>query len=140
MPILASSDKCYGCGACSNICPKKCIEMRINEYGELRPVVNLDSCVDCGKCAKVCVGLNEPSLSKPLDVYAMAICDENHKKGCASGGAARLLYEEALANGAVIAAFTVDFTAQKQFIIRRLITWNTHTFFISIFTVNHFCI
>lgn len=114
MPILASSDKCYGCGACSNICPKKCIEMRINEYGELRPVVNLDSCVDCGKCAKVCVGLNEPSLSKPLDVYAMAICDENHKKGCASGGAARLLYEEALANGAVVYGCNFD----KDYILR----------------------
>lgn len=107
MPLLASSDKCYGCAACSNVCPKKCIEMRNNEYGELRPVVDLCSCVSCGQCSKICAALKEPSLFEPLDIYAMTISDENHKKGCASGGAARLFYEEALTNDSVV--FGCDF-------------------------------
>lgn len=114
MPLLASSDKCYGCAACSNVCPKKCIVMRNNEYGELRPVVDLCSCVSCGQCTKICAALKEPSLFEPLDIYAMTISDENHKKGCASGGAARLFYEEALANGSVV--YGCDF--DKDYILR----------------------
>lgn len=116
MPILASSNKCYGCAACSNICPKKCIEMRINEYGELRPTVNVQACVSCGQCTKVCAALKKPILFKPLDVYAMTASDENHKKGCASGGAARLLYEEELANGSVVYGcdFDEDYTLRMM--------------------------
>lgn len=114
MPILASLDKCYGCAACSNVCPKKCIEMRNNEYGECRPIVDLRSCVNCGQCTKVCAALKEPSLFEPLDVYAMTMSDENRKTGCASGGAARLFYEEALANGSVV--FGCDF--DEKYILR----------------------
>ena len=114
MQLLASSDKCYGCAACSNVCPKKCIEMRNNEYGEVRPVVDLSSCVSCGQCTKICAALKEPSLFEPLDIYAMTIRDKNHKKGCASGGAARLFYEEALANDAVV--FGCDF--DENYILR----------------------
>lgn len=114
MPILASSDKCYGCAACSNICPKKCIEMRNNEYGELRPVVDWHLCVNCGQCTKVCAALKEPVLFEPLDVYAMTISDENHQKGCASGGAVRIFYEEALTNNYVV--FGCDF--DKDYILR----------------------
>ena len=81
--------------------------MRINEYGELRPVVDLHLCVNCGQCTKVCAALKKPDLFEPLEVYAMTISDKNHKKGCASGGAARLFYEEALTKGSMV--FGCDF-------------------------------
>lgn len=31
---LVSKDKCTGCGACSYICPKGCIEMKENDMHE----------------------------------------------------------------------------------------------------------
>lgn len=99
MPVLASSDKCYGCAACSNVCQKRCIEMNINEYGELRPLVNYELCVDCGLCTSVCGAMKLPHLVEPKDVIAMAI-NELRRKGSASGGAARSLYEVALNSGA----------------------------------------
>ena len=106
MPVLASSDKCYGCAACSNVCQKQCIEMYINEYGELRPLVNYELCVDCGLCTSVCGAMKLPHLVEPEEVIAMAI-NESRRKGSASGGAARALYEVALNSGAVV--FGCDF-------------------------------
>lgn len=42
---LVSKDKCTGCGACSYICPKGCIEMKENDMHELLPVINAYMCV-----------------------------------------------------------------------------------------------
>lgn len=41
---LVSKDKCTGCGACSYICPKGCIEMKENDMHELLPVINAYMC------------------------------------------------------------------------------------------------
>lgn len=114
MPTLATQEKCYGCAACSNICPKHCIAMATNEYGEQRPVIDYQKCVNCGKCTSVCPVLKQPVLETPLKVYAMTIRDYNHKKGSASGGAARLLYEQALKEGKVV--FGCDF--DEEYILR----------------------
>ncbi len=47
--------ECYGCGACAEICPKKCITMKEDEKGFLKASIDLAQCIDCGKCEKVCV-------------------------------------------------------------------------------------
>lgn len=108
MPILAPPNKCYGCAACSNICAKKCIKMEVNEYGEWRPILNLDLCVECGQCTKVCAALKQPLLVEPMGVYAAAIQSAAHRKGCASGGIARALYEEALQREMVVFGCDLD--------------------------------
>lgn len=116
MPILAPPNKCYGCAACSNICAKKCIKMQVNEYGEWRPILNLDLCVECGQCTKVCAALKQPLLVEPMGVYAAAIQSAAHRKGCASGGIARVLYEEALQRGMVV--FGCDFDENNHLRMR----------------------
>lgn len=114
MPALAINSKCYGCAACSNACPKKCIEMKLNENGEWRPLVNLHNCIECQKCIKVCPALKKPRFKEPLKTYAMMIADTNRKSGCASGGAARMLYEYALSTGKVV--YGCDF--DNEFVLR----------------------
>lgn len=37
-----SRNKCCGCGACVEICPKKALTMEEDEEGFLRPVLNMD--------------------------------------------------------------------------------------------------
>lgn len=120
MSMLASPEICYGCGACNNICPKNCIEMKINEYGELRPSVDLQSCIKCGQCTKVCPALKQPALSRPLSVTVLAIADDNLRKGCASGGAAKLFYEHAVKKGAAV--FGCDF--DQNYILRMRSAFN----------------
>ena len=44
---LISDSKCYGCGICAGICPKKALGMEINKRGFYRPVENQDTCVEC---------------------------------------------------------------------------------------------
>ncbi len=48
-----SRNKCCGCGACVEICPKKALTMEEDEEGFLRPVLNMDFCIDCGGCDNV---------------------------------------------------------------------------------------
>lgn len=54
MIVIRDKDKCCGCGACAQICPKHCILMKPDDEGFLYPDVDKSSCVDCGKCEKVC--------------------------------------------------------------------------------------
>lgn len=105
---LPNHDNCYGCGACANICPKKCISMQINQYGELRPNIDLNSCINCHICEKICPVLNHSEFNTPQDVYSLTITDFSHKNGSASGGAARLLYEEALKNNYIVYGCSFD--------------------------------
>lgn len=59
-----SRNKCCGCGACVEICPKKALTMEEDEEGFLRPVLNMDFCIDCGGCDNVCPMKSE-NLVKP---------------------------------------------------------------------------
>lgn len=49
---------CCGCSACYSVCPKKCINMDIDDEGFEYPKVNHNSCINCGLCTKVCPVLN----------------------------------------------------------------------------------
>lgn len=51
---VTSKEKCCGCTACENICPRQAISMQEDVLGFLYPVINQSLCVDCGLCQKVC--------------------------------------------------------------------------------------
>lgn len=54
--MIKINDKteCCGCGACIQICPRKCIDFLEDEEGFSYPSVNLQKCVDCNLCMEVC--------------------------------------------------------------------------------------
>lgn len=56
-------DKCCGCQACVQACPKNALKMVANDDGFLFPTLDSNACIDCKLCAKVCP-INEQSLSK----------------------------------------------------------------------------
>ena len=51
---ITKKEHCFGCGACSGVCPKQCIKMVPDEEGFLYPAVDKDMCINCGKCSGVC--------------------------------------------------------------------------------------
>lgn len=53
-------DKCCGCYACYNSCPKKCISMVAKDDGFVYPLIDKKRCISCGLCDKVCPILNKP--------------------------------------------------------------------------------
>ena len=65
-------EKCCGCTACINSCPKKCIEMEKDEEGFLYPKVSKEKCINCGLCEKVCPILNKKEeLQEKTLAYAV---------------------------------------------------------------------
>lgn len=50
-------DGCIGCGACSQVCPPKCIEV-IDDLDSTPPkrvlIQHLDACIVCGQCERYC--------------------------------------------------------------------------------------
>ena len=45
--LFENKNKCCGCTACMNICPKKAISMKEDEEGFLYPIVDEEKCVEC---------------------------------------------------------------------------------------------
>lgn len=108
MEQICDKNKCSGCCACVNTCPKNCISMEYDEYGVLLPVINQDECVNCGACQKVCPINSKPEQRMPQKAYAAwHLNDEVHKKS-ASGGAAAAFYETAIENGGVCYGTSFD--------------------------------
>lgn len=90
---------CSGCGACSVICPKNCLEIKENEYGELRPVLTGD-CIDCGRCLGVCPFENCSKTDNDFEECFIGVSTEYEKNG-SSGGVARWFLNELLQRGIV---------------------------------------
>ena len=51
--VVCEIDKCCGCNACVNICPKKCISI-VDNIKSLNAIINKDICINCKICEKVC--------------------------------------------------------------------------------------
>ena len=51
------ADDCIGCGACAQVCPPKCIEVRddVDASPARRTLVqHFDACIMCGQCERYC--------------------------------------------------------------------------------------
>lgn len=77
---------CCGCWACSNVCPKSCIDMREDQEGFLYPEVCKDDCVDCHLCEKVCPVLNTKEKRLPKKIFAAKNKDKKVVEKSSSGG------------------------------------------------------
>lgn len=100
----SKSEKCCGCGACSNICPKNAIEMKTDKKGFLHPEINMEKCVNCGLCLKVCA-FNQKRESidlKQVDVYAVKNRNYDIRQESRSGGVFTALTDKCIEHGGVV--------------------------------------
>jgi len=85
MKTVCEKNKCAGCMACVDICPKNAIiiEDTLSAYNA---VIDKDKCVECQACHKVCQQ-NNPLLGKsPIEWYQGWAIDKNIHLKCSSGG------------------------------------------------------
>ena len=79
---IVSRDKCTGCGACFNKCPKNAIVMEYDNEGFLYPKVT-DECINCGLCVAVCPAIKEVKFYDTVDdallKFAVIISKSNGK-------------------------------------------------------------
>ena len=54
MGFVCEESKCMACFSCVNICPKDCLLMKKNQYGNIVPYVNTNECINCNLCKKTC--------------------------------------------------------------------------------------
>lgn len=94
---------CTGCGACAQVCPRSCIEMKPSKEGFLHPAVEEDICISCGKCLKVCTAAVF-DVSAAQEAYAAVNCDADMLKGSSSGGMFPLLAKAWIQEGGYVCA------------------------------------
>ena len=102
------SNYCTGCNACATICPKHCINLKKNEYGELVPVIDNKICINCQACRKVCPSNFPPLKNKPISVFAAKSKDPSICQNSTSGGLSIILAKEALSLGGVVYGTSMD--------------------------------
>lgn len=84
--MLASKDKCTGCGACKAICPRSAIQFTADNEGFPSPVIDEKFCIRCGRCMKACPVLSAPERHSVNVAYAAQICDNEALMDSTSGG------------------------------------------------------
>ncbi len=104
MITITDKKDCCGCGGCSSVCPKQCIELKRDNEGFLYPEVDAEKCVECGLCEKVCpVKLYTPS--EPLKEPEAVILQHKDSIICSqstAGGAFTGIAEYVLDKGGVV--------------------------------------
>ncbi len=84
-----AKDKCTGCYACSNICPKNCITMKRDMEGFVYPMIDTKQCIECGLCGKTCPAINvvhNSENTKVPKVFAAWSLNEKIRVESTSGG------------------------------------------------------
>ena len=82
---IDSLEKCCGCAACVNICPKQCITMHPDKKGFFYPQIDVNLCVHCNLCEKVCPFINNAEQTCPIDVEAVRSKSAEDVKASSSG-------------------------------------------------------
>lgn len=93
MKKICEYNKCTGCASCVNACPKQCISLKNDKYGETHPEVDSLACINCGLCVQSCPNNVELVYNEPKRCYASWITDKATRKLCASGGIGTILAE-----------------------------------------------
>lgn len=101
MITITRKEHCFGCGACSKVCPKQCIQMKADEEGFLYPEIDLESCINCGKCSSVCPYHNRDG-NEIQEVYAAINEDSTVRSNSSSGGTFYQICKATIEDGGVI--------------------------------------
>ena len=122
---------CKGCGVCAAICQRDAIVMQRNLRGLYTPRINKSKCSRCMLCVQSCPAVpvcfadkqfdqvldisDEYLLGPCLRAYAGYSTSEDIRYKAASGGIVSSLLLNALENGTIDSALTVELSADEPF-------------------------
>ena len=108
MIVLSNKSDCCGCGACSSICPQKCIYMKEDKEGFKYPKIEVSECNNCNLCNKICPVLNKKKVTSGFKSYIAINKDLKTRLNSSSGGVFSLLAETILRQGGVVFGASFD--------------------------------
>lgn len=100
--LTINYEKCTGCGACIQRCPKRCISWTQREFGFRYPQIDKDACVNCGLCEKVCPIDKALDVSAEQKAYAAVHKDDEVLAKSTSGGAFTAVADAIFAQGGIV--------------------------------------
>ena len=108
MEEVVEKNKCSGCTACMNICPKQAITMKFDKDGFKFPVINQDKCINCGLCKKTCPVLNKSNNNSINECYVAYTKENKYKDNSSSGGIFPLIANKVLENDGIVIGAAFD--------------------------------
>lgn len=109
--VICDVNKCTGCGACANVCPRHAIKMLQDSEGFIRPFISDDICIYCNRCVNTCpsnkkVAINNVELN--AKAYSYIHPDLDTLKRSSSGGIFFTLAEYVLSQGGCVFGAVYD--------------------------------
>ena len=93
-----NKEKCCGCRACEQICPKNCIKIVEDKNGFLYSTIDDEKCIHCNMCKKVCPMLNSEIVKNKEEKAFLLIHKDKKVIDKSSSGGAFTAIAEVLAN------------------------------------------
>lgn len=113
--------RCYGCGACVDICPVNAISMKENEEGFIIPIIDKDKCINCKKCDKICPRFNIMRIEKGIrerEFYTFFKYPKEERLNSTSGGVFWTLANSFIQDGNYVAGAVWN----KEFQVEHILT------------------
>ena len=107
MKTVCELNKCAGCMACIDICPKGAIEIK-DSLSTYNAVIDENKCIGCNACHKVCQANHPASARDPINWQQGWIENTEMRKECSSGGAATAISKGFLENGGIVCGCTFN--------------------------------
>lgn len=100
--LTVDLEKCTGCGACVQCCPKQCISWTAKEFGFQYPQIDEEECINCGLCEKTCPIDKILRVPSEQRAYAVVHKDSEALAKSTSGGAFTALADTIFAQHGVV--------------------------------------
>ena len=106
MKTVCEKDKCNGCMACVDKCPKKSIEIEDN-LDTFNAFIDESKCIRCKLCKEICPNINKVEKIKPISWY-QGWGEKSVRKRGASGGIASTVIYHFIKSGGYVASCIYD--------------------------------
>lgn len=120
MKTVCDVNKCAGCMACVDICPKGAIKIE-DSLVAYNAVMDEEKCIDCGACKKVCQKNNPCASTSSVEWYQGWAQDEELRIRCSSGGFAAAISKTFVEDGGMVCScvfrdggFTFEFAGKVE--------------------------
>lgn len=102
MKTVCDIDRCNGCMACIDRCPKHCIEINDSVFA-LNAVIDEKECIKCNLCKKQCPNVAKPTTQTPI-TWNQGWADKDIRSVATSGGVASALIKHYILSGYCVAS------------------------------------